>query len=97
MSWDYNRTFERARTDYDQTEGLTVTDVTREIDFDNISRRHPRRVRGTHLYVEVDNFNRLLRIQEDDPEEMLRRLHILARESSTVPESARPGLPPGQQ
>ena len=84
MSWDYNRTFERARTDYDQTEGLTVTDVTREIDFDNISRRHPRRVRGTHLYVEVDNFNRLLRIQEDDPEEMLRRLHILARESSTV-------------
>lgn len=83
MSWDYNKTLESARADYDQTEGFTVSDVTREIDFDNISRRHPRRVRGGHLYVDVDNFNHLLR-QGEDPEEMLRRLHVFAREVSAV-------------
>lgn len=83
MSWDYNKTLESARADYDQTEGFTVSDVTREIDFDNISRRHPRRICGGHLYVDVDNFNHLLR-QGEDPTEMLRRLHIFAREASTV-------------
>lgn len=85
MSWNYDRALERAQARYDQTASLVVTDVIREIDFDNISRTEPRRLAGTHLYADVSNFNQLLAAGDDDAaKDMLRLLHIFAREVSRI-------------
>ncbi len=57
MSWSYDEALDRAKRSHEETADLTVTDVVQEIDFDLISRLHPRRVTGTHLYVDVSKFN----------------------------------------
>ncbi|MFC4858003.1 hypothetical protein [Actinophytocola glycyrrhizae] len=87
MTWTFELAQERAEDRYMQTADLRIEDVTRKIDFDNISRTRPRRVTGTHLYVDIVNFNRQLRAQEedgDDGEELLRMLHVFAREVSKI-------------
>jgi hypothetical protein len=90
VSWDYDRSLQRAQDKYEETEGLTVTPVLRELDFDNISLREPRRVRAAHLYVDVCNFTALLghsaEAGTDQEEDMVRRLHLYGREVTRVVE-----------
>src|SRR6202008_2895239 len=88
MAWTFETAQERAEDRYAQTVDLEIEDVVRKIDFDNISRTRPRRVTGTHFYVDVVNFNRQLRAQAgedgEDSEALLRMLHIFAREVSKI-------------
>lgn len=89
MSWDYERSLKRAWAKYEETDGTVVTLVTKKTDFDNISLKEPRRVRAAHFYVDVANFTALL---GDDTEagfdeDMLRRLHLYAREVTRVVEN----------
>lgn len=85
MSWSYDEALDRAKRRYEETAELMVTDVVREIDFDLISRLHPRRVTGTHIYADVSNFNTLLRDADaEGAENLLLRLHLIAREASKI-------------
>ncbi|SFB59081.1 Adenylate cyclase, class 3 [Amycolatopsis marina] len=85
MTWSFEKALERAEDRYKQTSDLEIKDITREIDFDQISRTKPRRVTGTHFYVDVTTFNRQLRANaSDEGEGMLRLLHIFAREVSKI-------------
>jgi class 3 adenylate cyclase len=87
MGWDYASSLERAQTRWEQTSEITITDVKQKIDFDQISRLHPRRVVGSHFYVDVANFNKVLRSGHVDDDEMVRLLHVFAREASQITES----------
>lgn len=85
MAWTYEKAEERAATRYEQTAELAIADITREIDFDLISRTKPRRVSGTHFYLDVVNFTRQLRGELDDHgEDLLRLLHVYSREASRI-------------
>jgi hypothetical protein len=90
VSWDYEWSLQRAWDKYAETEGLTVTPVLREMDFDNISLKEPRRVRAAHFYVDVCNFTALLghaaEAGADEEEDMVRRLHLYGREVTRVVE-----------
>ena len=88
MAWTYEKSEERATTRYEQTSDLEIADITREIDFDLISRTKPRRVVGTQFYVDVGNFTKQLRSElDDDGEDLLRLLHVYSREASRIVES----------
>lgn len=85
MAWSLESAAGRAAERYEQTEDLVIADVTREIDFDLISRTKPRRVVGTHFYVDVANFTKQLNGEiDDDGEALMRLLHIFAREASRI-------------
>ncbi|MEV5713507.1 hypothetical protein AB0L41_06405 [Amycolatopsis mediterranei] len=87
MAWNPEDARASAQVRYDETEDLEVSEVKREIDFELIERKKPRQVTGTHFYVDVTNFNQLLRGEQDDAgEEMLRLLHLFAREVTRVVE-----------
>jgi hypothetical protein len=89
LSWDYERSLERAWAKYAQTDGTVVSPVTTKTDFDNISLKEPRRVRAAHLYVDVANFTALLGhdAEAGADEDILRRLHLYAREVTRVVEN----------
>ncbi len=89
MSWDYDRSLQRSWTKYEETDGTTVTPVTKKTDFDNISLTGPRRVRAAHFYLDVANFTALLGRDPEagTDEDMLRRLHLYAREVTRVVEN----------
>jgi hypothetical protein len=86
--WNYERSLERSHDKYAETEGLAVTPVTKKLDFDNISLKEPRRVRAAHIYVDVSNFTALLSadVEADAAEDMLRLIHLYAREATRVVE-----------
>ncbi|MGH4010855.1 MAG: hypothetical protein ACRDTH_22305 [Pseudonocardiaceae bacterium] len=85
MAWTYESAEESAATRYEQTAELEIADITREIHFDLISRTKPRRVIGTHFYVDVTNFTKQLRSELDDNgEDLLRLLHVYSREASQI-------------
>src|SRR6184192_1587703 len=87
MVWNPEDARASAQVRYDETEDLEVSEVKREIDFELIERKKPRQVTGTHFYADVTNFNQLLRGEQDDSgEEMLRLLHLFAREVTRVVE-----------
>ncbi|MFJ7216948.1 hypothetical protein [Amycolatopsis sp. NPDC098790] len=87
MAWNPEDARASAQIRYDETEDLEVSEVKREIDFERIERKKPRQVTGTHFYVDVANFNQLLRAEQDDAgEEMLLLLHLCAREVTRVVE-----------
>jgi hypothetical protein len=52
MSRSYDEALDRAKRRYEETAELTISHVVQEIDFNKISRLHPRRVTETHLYVD---------------------------------------------
>jgi class 3 adenylate cyclase len=87
MSWGYASSLERVQARWEQTSDITITDVKRKIDFDQISRLRPRRVVGSHFYVDVANFNKVLRSDDIEDDEMVRLLHVFAREASQITES----------
>lgn len=85
MSWSYETARDRAVKRYDGLADLTISDVVRELDFENISQLQPRRVTGTHLYAGVENFTALLgEADADGAEDLLLKLHLFAREASWI-------------
>ncbi len=86
MAWNYQTSVGRAQDRWDATANLSVSDVVRQTDFDQIALNAPRRVTGCHLYVDVTNFNSLLRAASGDAEraEMVRLLHVWQREVSKI-------------
>lgn len=84
MVWNYERSRERAQKRWDATASVTVGDVQRETDFENIGLSSPKRLTGAHVYVDISNFNGLLRSGALDQREAVRRLHIWQREASRV-------------
>ncbi|WP_328296189.1 hypothetical protein OG218_26430 [Kineococcus sp. NBC_00420] len=85
MGWTYDDSLQRARKTYQDTADVTVSTVTRQTDFEAISLTKPRRVRGAHLYVDVPCFEGLLgEPEEGTDEDMLRRLHLYAREVTRI-------------
>jgi class 3 adenylate cyclase len=89
LSWDDERSLKRAWAKYEETDGTVVTPVTKKTDFDNSSLKEPRRVRAAHFYVDVANFTALLGhdTEAGTDEDMLRRLHLYAREGTRVVEN----------
>jgi hypothetical protein len=89
MAWDYDRSIERIKQKHAEVADIEVSKLTREMDFVNISLKHPKRVHGAHVYVDVPNFSAIVgRDLEDGCEpELLRRLHLHARELTKVCES----------
>ena len=83
MGWNSDRSLERAEAAWDATEGLTVTDLVRETDFDSTALKNPRRVRAAHVYVDVPGFRHILGDDEPDPE-VARQLHLWSREVTRI-------------
>jgi class 3 adenylate cyclase len=86
VGWDYQRSLDRAKRKWDETDGLIVTPLVRETDFDKIALKQPRLVKGAHFYVGIHNFKALLGVEETD-EEMLRLFHLWAREVTRIIET----------
>jgi hypothetical protein len=86
VAWDYDRSLERIKQKHAEVADVQVSKLTREMDFDNIALNHPKRVHGAHVYVDVPNFPDIVgRNLEDGCEpELLRRLHLHARELTKV-------------
>jgi len=89
VGWNYERSLKRAQDKYVETEGLVVRPITKKVDFDTISLKEPRRVRAAHFYVDVGNFAALLNTNPEagTDEDMLRLLHLYAREITRVVEN----------
>jgi class 3 adenylate cyclase len=83
MGWNSDRSLERAEAAWDATEGLTVTDLVRETDFDSTALKNPRRIRAAHVYVDVPGFRHILGDDEPDPE-VARQLHLWGREVTRI-------------
>jgi hypothetical protein len=85
VGWDYDRSVERVRAKWEETNGLVVSPLVRESDFDRIALRAPRLVIGAHVYLEVTNFRQVL--GDGEPQaELLRLHHLWAREITRVVE-----------
>jgi len=85
MGWSYDVALDRAKQRYEDLAELVIADVVREIDFDEISQKNPRRVTGTHLYAGIANFTNLLRETDaEGAEDLLLHLHLFAREASRI-------------
>src|SRR5205085_8014480 len=81
MTWNFDRSLERARRKYEEASDVEVTKLTREMDFQNISLKKAKRVHGAHLYTDLPNFGAIVKNAfGGDEAELLRRLHILNRE-----------------
>lgn len=88
MAWSYDRSLERIRKKFDEVEDVEVSKLTREMDFQNISLKKAKKVHGAHLYADVSNFSDVLSkaAENGDEAEVLRSLHIHARETTRVVE-----------
>ncbi len=82
MGWTQDRSLERAKQKWDETEGLEVTPIVRETDFAGIALKSPRLVTGAHGYLEVANFKSLLKSTADA--DMARLFHLWARAVTRV-------------
>ncbi len=85
MGWNEGCSLERAKKKYDVTEGLVVGDIVRETDLERTMLKNPRRIRAAHVYVDIPQFRSLLGDGEPN-EEMLRRMHLWAREVTKIVE-----------
>jgi class 3 adenylate cyclase len=88
MSWSYEKSVTRGEAALDLVGEVTVTPIVRETDFDTIGLANPRTVTGAHLYVDVTNYTDLLGDDFDAgaDTDLLRQLHIFAREGSRIVE-----------
>jgi hypothetical protein len=88
MGWSKDESLARCNKKYDETVGIKVTKLDREMDFDNISLLEPKRIFGAHVYVEIVNFSSIVGDKLDigcEPD-LLRRLHLHSRELTRVVE-----------
>ena len=84
MAWTFDNSLSRAQDRWDATATVTVGDVTRQMDFDNVGLLSPKRLTGAHLYADVNNFNSLIRNGTLPQQEAVRRLHLWQREASRI-------------
>jgi hypothetical protein len=89
VAWDYDRSLKRIKQKHVEVADVEVSKLAREMDFDNISLMHPKRVHGAHVYVDVPNFSDIVgkNLEDGCEPEVLRRLHLHARELTKVCES----------
>lgn len=82
MSWNRKEAEERIRKAYDETRGMELKPLTKEMDLHNLSLNDCRVVTGVHLYLDVVNFFELLKGARDDAAELkklLRHTHVHQR------------------
>jgi class 3 adenylate cyclase len=86
MGWNYHGSVARCEAALSVVGEVTVTPIVRETDFDTIGLANPRMVNGAHLYVDVTNFTSLLGadFEAGADTELLRQLHIFAREGTRI-------------
>lgn len=84
--WNQDRSRERIAGKLADVQDLEISDLSKEIDFENISLLHPRRVIGAHLYFDVSNFQDILgrSLEEETEPEVLRLLEIYFREAARM-------------
>lgn len=89
MSWNLERSQDRVRHKWEETAGVEVTRLTKQMDLTNITLMRPKLVHAAHLYVDIENFAELLGSELDEPtaKEILRRLHLQAREITRICET----------
>jgi class 3 adenylate cyclase len=89
VAWDYDRSLERIKQKHAEVSDVQVSKLTREMDFDNIALNRPKRIHGAHLYVEIPNFPDIVgrNLADGCEPELLRRLHLHARELTKVCET----------
>jgi class 3 adenylate cyclase len=82
MSWNEQRARERvAKHDFHDFE-VKVSDLSREMDFDNLGTHDVRRVVGAHIYADVPNFHRAVADAGADKQKqrkLLRAASVLRR------------------
>lgn len=89
MSWKFETSLERIKKKYEETADLEVSKLSREMDFENIGLKHPKKIRGAHLYIDVVNLREIQSEtfgQAGEEEEFLRRMHIYGRELTRITE-----------
>lgn len=88
MAWSYDKSLERVQKKHDEVQDVEVSKLKREMDFQNISLKHAKKVYGAHLYVDIPNFGDVLSkaAENGDEADVLRVLHIYARELTRVVE-----------
>lgn len=84
MAWNFDSSLSRAQDRWDATAAVTVGDVTRQMDFDNIGLLSPKRLTGAQIYVDISNFNGLIRSGALSQQEAVRRLHLWQREATRI-------------
>lgn len=89
MSWNYDTSLVRAQRKLEEVADVEVSKLNREMDFENISLKHAKKIHGAHIYIDVANFDAVVDEafgSDGDEEELLRRQHIYARELTRVVE-----------
>lgn len=82
MSWNETEARTRIRDAYKETEGLTLTDLTREMNLHELSLTDCRRVAGVHLYLDVTSFSDDLDAAKENSsklQKLLRDAHLYQR------------------
>lgn len=82
MSWNENDARTRIRDAYKETEGLTLTDLTREMNLHELSLTDCRNVAGVHLYLDVTSFSDDLDTAKENAsklQKLLRDAHVYQR------------------
>lgn len=82
MSWDKERSNARV-ADHDFAEfEVSVADLSRTMDFHNLSTKDVRRVQGVHIYVDMPDFHAAVKDADGDPnlqKELLRAASVLRK------------------
>lgn len=88
MTWNRQESIRRIRAAAEACKDVTVTDLTRESDFANLSINEAFRVDGVHVYVDIPNARELLDSTDVEGERshkrFLRFLNIYQRVSDVV-------------
>src|SRR5574341_338839 len=80
--WNDSDARKRLRKSFDETKGLELKPLTKEMNLENLSPTKCRNVTGAQLYLEVVNLQAFLDEAGEDKEklsELLRHLHVYER------------------
>ena len=96
MPYDYEIAEKRVLEELErlESEDISVPNLSREMDFKNLSWKNCRHVRGAHLYADITNIGRLVRdttLSKDDYSRLLRCCEVIEREQINIIESVFPG------
>jgi hypothetical protein len=88
VPWNHDKSLKRVQKKLDEVQDVEVSKLSREMDFQNISLKHAKKVYGAHLYVDIPNFGDVLSkaAENDDEADVIRVLHIHARELTRIVE-----------
>jgi len=96
MGYDYQRAEERVKDELARLESsdIEVPNLSREMDFSNLSWKNCRYVHGVHLYADITNIGRLVQdttLSKDDYARLLRCCEVIEREQIYIIETVFPG------